>query len=50
MMTRFFSSKPKSEADVFVNEAYPVPVIALAILCLFMGNVAVTLSAIAALG
>ena len=50
MMTRFFSSKPKSQADVFVDDAYPVPVIALAILALFIGNVAVTLSAIASLG
>ncbi len=50
MMTRFFSSKPKSQADVFVGDAYPVPVIALAILALFIGNAAVTLSAIASLG
>jgi hypothetical protein len=48
-MSKLFSRKPKAEAQVFFEETYPLPVVTIAMIGLFATNVAVTLSALAAL-
>jgi hypothetical protein len=45
-----FSARRRSEAQMFVEEAYPFPVVACSLAFLFLGNIAVTLAAVSALG
>ena len=47
-MTKFFQRK--TEAQASFEEVYPFPVVALAVVGLLAGNVALTIAAVAALG
>jgi hypothetical protein len=44
------SRKTRSEAQRFAEEVYPFPVVACSLAILFLGNIAVTLAAVSALG
>jgi hypothetical protein len=50
IMTMLFGRKSKTEAQVFFEETYPLPLTAIAIGTLLVANVAMTLAAVAALG
>ena len=48
-MTKVFERKSRTEAEAFLEDAYPFPVTAITLISLLIGNVAVTLAAISAL-
>jgi hypothetical protein len=49
-MTKLFPRANRTEAQAFLEEVYPFPVTVIAIASLLVGNIAVTLAAVAALG
>jgi hypothetical protein len=48
-MTKLFQRKSRTEAEAFFEEVYPLPITAIALISLLIGNVAVTLAYISAL-
>jgi hypothetical protein len=50
VMTKVFERKSRTEAEAFLEEVYPLPITAIALISLLIGNVAVTVAYIAALG
>jgi hypothetical protein len=49
-MTSLLQRKDRTEAQAFFEEAYPFPVVVVALLSLFLADLGVTLAAVAALG
>jgi len=50
LMSRVRPSRRRTEADEFFRETYPLPVVALALAGVLLGDVAVVVAAIAAMG
>jgi hypothetical protein len=50
LMSRVRPSRRRTEADEFFRETYPLPIIGIALASLLLGDIAVVVAAIAAMG